>query len=60
MAVLLASKLSLPEQLKVAKLGELLGGRIADTFSGSGSVVCGAETHSSEDLNFLNVPGAAS
>ncbi|XP_059198147.1 BRCA1-associated RING domain protein 1 [Centropristis striata] len=39
MLVLLASKLSQPEQLLVARLGELLGGRMADTFSGSVSHV---------------------
>ena len=36
--VLLASKLSPSEQDQLAQLGELLGGRMADTFSGSGSV----------------------
>lgn len=36
--VFLASKLSQPAQLQLAKLGQLLGGRMADTFSGLGSV----------------------
>lgn len=36
--VFLASKLSAPKQVQVATLGELLGGRLADTFSGLGSV----------------------
>lgn len=44
MLVFLASKLAQPEQLQVAKLGELLGGRMADTFSGSGSV-CAVQRH---------------
>ncbi len=35
--VFLASKLSQPERRQLAKLGKLLGGRMADTFSGSGS-----------------------
>ncbi|TKS67349.1 BRCA1-associated RING domain protein 1 [Collichthys lucidus] len=39
MVVFLASKLSQTEQHQLAKLGELLGGRIADTFSGSVSHV---------------------
>nr|XP_046260274.1 BRCA1-associated RING domain protein 1 isoform X2 [Scatophagus argus] len=39
MLVFLASKLSQPEQHQLAKLGELLGGRMADTFSGSVSHV---------------------
>ncbi|XP_031155989.1 BRCA1-associated RING domain protein 1 isoform X1 [Sander lucioperca] len=39
MVVFLASKLSQAEQLQVSKLGELLGGRMADTFSGSVSHV---------------------
>ncbi|XP_045909035.1 BRCA1-associated RING domain protein 1 isoform X2 [Micropterus dolomieu] len=38
--VFLASKLSQPEQHQLAKLGELLGGKIADTFSGSGVEAC--------------------
>lgn len=38
MMVFLASKLSQHEQLQLAKLGQLLEGRVADTFSGSGSV----------------------
>lgn len=38
MAVFLTSKLSQAERLQVAKLGELLEGRMADTFSGSGNV----------------------
>ncbi|KAM9343096.1 BRCA1-associated RING domain protein 1 [Pholidichthys leucotaenia] len=37
--VLLASKLPPPQQHQVAKLGELLGGRMGDTFSGSVSHV---------------------
>ncbi|KAG8000731.1 BRCA1-associated RING domain protein 1, partial [Nibea albiflora] len=37
--VFLASKLSQTEQHQLAKLGELLGGRIADTFSGAVSHV---------------------
>lgn len=44
MVVFLASKLSQTEQHQLAKLGELLGGRIADTFSGSGSV-CSVQKH---------------
>ncbi|XP_042350799.1 BRCA1-associated RING domain protein 1 [Plectropomus leopardus] len=43
--VFLASKLSQPEQLQVAKLGELLGGSMADTFSGSVSHVVVPEGH---------------
>ncbi|TMS06189.1 BRCA1-associated RING domain protein 1 [Larimichthys crocea] len=39
MVVFLASRLSQTEQHQLAKLGELLGGRIADTFSGSVSHV---------------------
>lgn len=38
MVVVLSSKLSQPEQNQLARLGELLGGRMADTFSNSGSV----------------------
>ncbi|XP_037344808.2 BRCA1-associated RING domain protein 1 [Pungitius pungitius] len=34
LVVLLTSRLSQPERARVAKLGELLGGRTADTFSG--------------------------
>ncbi|KAA8588256.1 hypothetical protein FQN60_001450, partial [Etheostoma spectabile] len=45
MVVFLASKLSQPEQLQVSKLGELLGGRMADTFSGSVSHVVVPEGH---------------
>uniref|UniRef100_UPI0037E7F80F BRCA1-associated RING domain protein 1 n=1 Tax=Semicossyphus pulcher TaxID=241346 RepID=UPI0037E7F80F len=45
MVVLLASKLSRPEQLQLAKLGELLGGRMADTFSGSVSHVVVPQGH---------------
>uniref|UniRef100_A0A3B4ZVW2 BRCA1 associated RING domain 1 n=1 Tax=Stegastes partitus TaxID=144197 RepID=A0A3B4ZVW2_9TELE len=37
--VFLATKLSLPEQRQLAKLGPLLGGRMADAFSGSVSHV---------------------
>lgn len=37
MPVFLSSKLSQPEQHQLAKLGEVLGGRMADTFSSSGS-----------------------
>lgn len=44
MVVFLASRLSQTEQHQLAKLGELLGGRIADTFSGSGSV-CWVQKH---------------
>ncbi|XP_044073219.1 BRCA1-associated RING domain protein 1 isoform X2 [Siniperca chuatsi] len=40
MAVFLGSKLSQPEQHQLAKLGELLGGKMADTFSGSGVEAC--------------------
>ncbi|XP_038576239.1 BRCA1-associated RING domain protein 1 [Micropterus salmoides] len=43
--VFLASKLSQPEQHQLAKLGELLGGKIADTFSGSVSHVMVPEGH---------------
>ncbi|KAM9347060.1 BRCA1-associated RING domain protein 1 [Symphorus nematophorus] len=43
--VFLASKLSQQEQLQLAKLGELLGGRMADTFSGSVSHVVLPEGH---------------
>ncbi|XP_074550236.1 BRCA1-associated RING domain protein 1 [Halichoeres trimaculatus] len=39
MAVFLCSKLSQPERRRLTKLGELLGGWIADTFSGSVSHV---------------------
>ncbi|XP_028446589.1 BRCA1-associated RING domain protein 1 isoform X2 [Perca flavescens] len=45
MVVFLASKLSQPERLQVSKLGELLGGRMADTFSGSVSHVVVPEGH---------------
>ncbi|XP_054471909.1 BRCA1-associated RING domain protein 1 isoform X2 [Anoplopoma fimbria] len=45
MLVLLGSKLSKPEQVQVAKLGELLGGRMADTFSGLVSHVVVPEGH---------------
>ncbi|XP_041663733.1 BRCA1-associated RING domain protein 1 isoform X2 [Cheilinus undulatus] len=45
MVVFLSSKLSQPEQLQLAKLGELLGGRIADTVSGSVSHVVVPEGH---------------
>ncbi|XP_069010696.1 BRCA1-associated RING domain protein 1 [Embiotoca jacksoni] len=38
-AVFLATKMSLPEKHQLAKLGLLLGGRMADTFSGSVSHV---------------------
>lgn len=37
MVVFLSSKLSQPARRQLAKLGELLGGRMADTFSNSGS-----------------------
>ncbi|KAJ4918996.1 hypothetical protein JOQ06_027885 [Pogonophryne albipinna] len=45
MAMFLTSKLSQAEQLQVAKLGELLEGRMADTFSGSVSHVVVPEGH---------------
>ncbi|XP_034059903.1 LOW QUALITY PROTEIN: BRCA1-associated RING domain protein 1 [Gymnodraco acuticeps] len=45
MAVFLTSKLSQAEQLQVAKLGELLEGRMANTFSGSVSHVVVPEGH---------------
>ncbi|XP_063743119.1 BRCA1-associated RING domain protein 1 isoform X2 [Eleginops maclovinus] len=45
MAVFLTTKLSQTEQLQVAELGELLGGRMADTFSGSVSHVVVPEGH---------------
>ncbi|KAK1902616.1 BRCA1-associated RING domain protein 1 [Dissostichus eleginoides] len=45
MAVFLTTKLSQAEQLQVAKLGELLEGRMADTFSGSVSHVVVPEGH---------------
>ncbi|XP_033966066.1 BRCA1-associated RING domain protein 1 [Pseudochaenichthys georgianus] len=45
MAVFLTSKLSQAERLQVAKLGELLEGRMADTFSGSVSHVVVPEGH---------------
>lgn len=38
MAVFLGSKLSKAEQHQLTKLGELLGGRTADAFSGSGTI----------------------
>uniref|UniRef100_A0A8C3AZB8 BRCA1 associated RING domain 1 n=2 Tax=Cyclopterus lumpus TaxID=8103 RepID=A0A8C3AZB8_CYCLU len=43
--VFLASKLSPPKQVQVAKLGELLGGRLVDTFSGLVSHVVVPEGH---------------
>ncbi|XP_070771001.1 BRCA1-associated RING domain protein 1 [Enoplosus armatus] len=43
--VYLASKLSQPEQHQLAKLGELLGGKLAGTFSGSVSHVMVPEGH---------------
>ncbi|XP_026233216.1 BRCA1-associated RING domain protein 1 [Anabas testudineus] len=43
--VFLASKLSQPEQLQLAKLGELLAGRLADSFSASVSHVVVPEGH---------------
>ncbi|XP_040913835.1 BRCA1-associated RING domain protein 1 isoform X2 [Toxotes jaculatrix] len=43
--VFLASKLSPQAQLRLAKLGKLLGGRMADTFSGSVSHVVVPEGH---------------
>ncbi|XP_040003756.1 BRCA1-associated RING domain protein 1 isoform X2 [Xiphias gladius] len=43
--VFLASKLSQPAQLQLAKLGQLLGGRMADTFSGLVSHVVVPEGH---------------
>lgn len=43
--VFLGTKLSQPEQLQLAKLGELLGGKMADTFSGSVSHVVVPEGH---------------
>ncbi|XP_031714195.1 BRCA1-associated RING domain protein 1 isoform X1 [Anarrhichthys ocellatus] len=52
-AVLLASKLSQPEQVQVAKLGELLGGRMADTFSGSVSHVVVPEGHMRATISAL-------
>lgn len=39
-AVFLPTKLSQPQQHQLAKLEDLLGGKMADTFSGSGSVTC--------------------
>ncbi|XP_041807042.1 BRCA1-associated RING domain protein 1 isoform X2 [Chelmon rostratus] len=45
MVVFLASKLSRPEQNQLAKLGGLLGGKIADSFSGSVSHVVLPEGH---------------
>lgn len=55
MMVFLASKLAQPKQHQLAALAELLGGRVADTFSGSGSV-CVVQKHLG-GLNLLNVPG---
>ncbi|XP_018527467.1 BRCA1-associated RING domain protein 1 isoform X2 [Lates calcarifer] len=45
MMVFLPSKLSPPAQLQLTKLGQLLGGRVADTFSGSVSHVVVPEGH---------------
>ncbi|GLD59947.1 BRCA1-associated RING domain protein 1-like isoform X2 [Lates japonicus] len=45
MVVFLPSKLSPPAQLQLTKLGQLLGGRVADTFSGSVSHVVVPEGH---------------
>nr|XP_020463367.1 BRCA1-associated RING domain protein 1 [Monopterus albus] len=45
MVVLLASKLSHPQQLQLVKLGQLLRGRMADNFSGSVSHVVVPEGH---------------
>ncbi|KAG7227447.1 hypothetical protein INR49_005261 [Caranx melampygus] len=45
MVVLLASKLSQPAQLQLAKLGQLLGGKMADTFSGSVTHIVVPEGH---------------
>ncbi|KAL7385659.1 hypothetical protein ABVT39_025862 [Epinephelus coioides] len=53
MLVFLASKLAQPEQLQVAKLGELLGGRMADTFSGSVSHVVVPEGHMPTTISTL-------
>ncbi|XP_051259491.1 BRCA1-associated RING domain protein 1 [Dicentrarchus labrax] len=45
MVLFLASKLSQPERHQLAELGELLGGKMADTFSGSVSHVVLPEGH---------------
>ncbi|KAK2839660.1 hypothetical protein Q5P01_013400 [Channa striata] len=45
MVVFLATKLSQPQQRQLAKLGQLLGGRVAHTFSGSVSHVVVPEGH---------------
>ncbi|XP_068558855.1 BRCA1-associated RING domain protein 1 [Cebidichthys violaceus] len=51
--VLLASKLSRAEQVQVAQLGALLGGRTADTFSGSVSHVVLPEGHMRTTISTL-------
>lgn len=38
--VLLATRLSQPEQQQLVSLGKLLGGRVVDTFSASGRFKC--------------------
>lgn len=38
--VLLATRLALPEQQQLVRLGKLLGGRVVDTFSASGRFNC--------------------
>lgn len=58
MVVLLASKLSQLEQHRLAKLGELLGGTMTETFSGSGNVWC--RNTSLVGLCVFNVPVKAS
>jgi len=53
--VVLVSKLSKPEQHQLTILGELLGGRITNTFSGSGNV-CVTQTAPRQGVCFFNVP----
>lgn len=43
--VLLATRLLQPEQRELVRLGQLLGGRVVDTFSSSGRFEC-----------FFNIP----
>lgn len=51
-----SSKLSQTEKKQLPKLVELLDGRMADTFSGSGSVCVGLHRPPPGGLIFLNVP----
>lgn len=51
--VLLATRLSQPEQQQLVRLGELLGGRVVDTFSASGRFGCFCDIKNVSQLRLI-------